>query len=387
MLSGPRGHRRTERPAGDRPPDGSHRDTRAEGRAGRRGAWWPYLTPALVAVLWGFNNVLIKLLATQMAPVPLVAYRMVAACLFLVPAAWVCHPAWRPSARTWGLAALTGGLIVVVHQVLLTYGMGLSPAGVGTLILSLNPPTTSLLAALAFRERLTPSRVAGVAIGMAGVWLAVLGQPGRHAPAPGDPNLLGELLLAGAMLSYVVASLVIQVASRKEPVLAFTALSQALGVAGLLALMGAGLVPGQAAAQPGAVSLGGAAFWALVLASGAVSTGLGNFLWNQSIQWLGAGRTSMFLNGMPLSGMLAAGLLLGEPVGWAQVAGLACVMAGVALGVAPPRARRQGPGRHGGRVTAPGGAQVAGPAYASTASGPPAAPCSRWPAKSRRRAT
>ena len=83
----------------------------------------------------------------------------------------------------------------------------------------------------------------------------------------------------------------------------------------------------------------GLAFWAAIVFSGGLSTGLAYGIWNAAVRAVGPARTAMFSNAVPVVGVAAGVLVLGEPLLPLQLAGGALVIAGV-LSV---RRRRQRP--------------------------------------------
>jgi drug/metabolite transporter (DMT)-like permease len=58
--------------------------------------------------------------------------------------------------------------------------------------------------------------------------------------------------------------------------------------------------------------------------------------WYRAVERVGASHAAVFMNLTPVVGVVLAGLLLAEPVGPGQVAGVALVMAGVALTTSTP---------------------------------------------------
>ncbi|HEX6970709.1 MAG TPA: DMT family transporter [Limnochordia bacterium] len=324
----------------------------------------PWLLPAAVTLMWGANTVLIKVLASVVPPLALAAYRMVFAACFLLPAGWIAASRARPAApaerrHTHWLAWWAGLCMTTLHQLFLGMGMLESQASIGALILGLNPLATALLAAPFAGEPLTPRSVGGALIGFGGVALAVLDD--RWHTAGTWALGRGELFMFAAMGAYVAGSLIVRNAAGREPAATFTARMHACGTAVLLAMLGgAALQHRQPLPMPADVG-----WWGVIIASGAISTGLGLLLWNYSIQTWGATRTSMFLNGLPLTAMLVAAVGLDERIGWAQWSGLAAVAVGIWLGVGPSGGGRSG--RLWGSVPPSGPAgEVAGRAQTST---------------------
>jgi drug/metabolite transporter (DMT)-like permease len=72
--------------------------------------------------------------------------------------------------------------------------------------------------------------------------------------------------------------------------------------------------------------------WAVLLLSGAISTGLGNLLWNRSIGLVGMARASVWIYWLPLFSVTLSVIFLGEPLTRWHVLGLLLVLAGTWLG-------------------------------------------------------
>lgn len=131
-----------------------------------------------------------------------------------------------------------------------------------------------------------------------------------------------------SMLMYVAGGLLIRkLAVRGVPVLLITALSQMFGV---VFLWCAAL-----AVQPASFYFGLKVTpfqWLVILASALLSTAIGSLGWNYGIRQLGASRTAVFLNGMPLASLLFAALFLGERLQLVHLLALLMIVAGVYLG-------------------------------------------------------
>jgi drug/metabolite transporter (DMT)-like permease len=81
--------------------------------------------------------------------------------------------------------------------------------------------------------------------------------------------------------------------------------------------------------------------WA-VLVYHAVLGAIAHLWWYEAVERVGPSRAAIFLNVTPLVGMGLAALLLAEPIGRWQVAGVVLVLAGVALTTRVSRATRAG---------------------------------------------
>lgn len=287
--------------------------------------------------VWGANLSVVKLLVSRHDTLGISTLRLVVAALGLLAVMlWQQRSAVAglpPSAsaagalpppqgvRYLGLLLLCALLMVYLNQVCFTEGVARTTAANAALIIALNPLVSALSAALLLRERLSPARLAGVALGFGGVALVVLNRPGAVLGAGG----LGDLLVFGSVLSWVLGGVLLQ-RLRIAPVRASGLI---YGAGTLMLLLHMALRP-----QPFGVHWArfGAVDAALVALSGLLAISLGALVWNRALVTLGVARTALYVYWVPIFGVAFAVLLLGEPLtGW-HLAGLAAVLAGTWLG-------------------------------------------------------
>lgn len=282
-----------------------------------------------VVILWGLNVVMVKYLAT-FPPLFVAAIRMTVAGLCLAPLLFARAEKRTLRGTDWLLITGVGASSIALHQITLAAGVQLTTAGNASLILGLNPLATALLAALLLGEPLTRRKGLGICIGFGGVLTVVWSQ---HSTI--QVNGWGDVIIFISMLMYVAGGLLIRkLSTRGVPILTVTACSQAIGV---VFLWGAALTVEPLTFY---TSLEITPFqWLVILASGGLSTALGSLGWNYGIRHLGASRTAVFLNGMPLASLAFAALFLGEQLRVVHLLALAMIVIGVYLGT------RQVPGK------------------------------------------
>lgn len=281
----------------------------------------------LAMVLWGVNVSAVKALTTSFESLPLAALRMAVACLALsVIVLW--RRGGVPALGARQLAAMTGCafLMVYANQILFAQGLLRSTATNGALIMALSPLVSALMAALVFRESLTPRRMLGVALGFAGVAAVVLSHPGAGLSRAG----IGDLMLALGVVSFAIGGVGVQRLAREIDPLSISWVIYMIGTAMLVlhTLLGPSRL-GTAELFPGAWP------WALVLFSGIAATAAGNLIWNRAISVIGVARTAVFLYWVPVFGVAFAALLLGEALTWWHLLGFVAVMSGTWLGTRP----------------------------------------------------
>jgi drug/metabolite transporter (DMT)-like permease len=247
-----------------------------------------------------------------------------------------------------GVAYATLGIVGVAgFNVLFFYGMQMTSAVNGALIMALNPLLTALLAYLLRIHRPEARQLVAFPIGAAGVAVVVLG--GGAQLRIGDGDLL---MLAGNVCWAFYNVMVGKLLPRDVGGLANTT---GVMLAGAIALTLVALLAGSPVSVPGSDALGSLLLMSL---GGSV---LAYLFWNAGIARLGAARTALFLNLVPVSSMVISAFE-GRPPTWLQLAGGAVVIGAVSLAsLGPTRAGLRG-------LASPT------PAVARSASGNPARP-------------
>lgn len=278
--------------------------------------------------IWGLNLAAVKVLTHWFEPAALAAVRMVVACIALTAIVlWKrCRlvALSRPQVAAIVLCAV---LMVYLNQILFAEGITRSTATNAALIMALSPLVSSVLAAVAFGERLTAQRVCGVLLGFFGVAAVVLSHPGAGLSSAGA----GDLLLVAGVVSFACGGAIVQRLARQLHPLIISWAIYLVGTVLLVAQVGLGhTTVTQATLFPGWWP------WALILFSGVMATAVSNLIWNGAIARIGVARTAVFLYWVPVFGVAFAALFLGERLSWWHLAGFVAVMAGTYLATRQP---------------------------------------------------
>lgn len=276
----------------------------------------------VVVVIWGSTFVATKLLFSQIGPSAMALLRFVVASIILVPLA-----DWRSSGHLpWGRLALLGLTGVTSYFFFQNVALVYTSATDASLIIACLPALVAGLAALFLGERLTASRVVGVAISIVGVVVVVaLGAPEPTALAP----LLGNALMLGAAVSWAAYTTI----GKGLESLSFRVTSAASVLFGALFLIPFAAAEVALQGWPRLTVDG----WLGILYLGAGASALAYFLWNFALPRLDASEAAVYLNLVPLIGVLLAAATLQESVGLVRVAGGALIVGGVTLASQAPR--------------------------------------------------
>jgi len=277
-----------------------------------------YLYLALAMVTVGSTVVASKLIAAGLPPFTATALRFaVALPLFLALLRLTGTPWPRPPARDWPVLLIQAGAGSVGYTALLITGLRYTSAADAGVIIGTLPVVSTAIAILVLGERPRPATLGAIGLAAAGVFF-IAAQTG-----PGSPHsLLGNALVFGAIVCEGLFILLNKRLCQPPRPLAQSTLMTALGlaVAGLAALAEA---PWSLSLPPQALSA--VAYYA------AVPTVAGFLLWYAGAERVSGAEASLFTAVAPVSALLLAALVLGEPVTPRQLAGVACVLASVAI--------------------------------------------------------
>jgi drug/metabolite transporter (DMT)-like permease len=287
----------------------------------------------LLGAVWGASFLFIKIGVQEMPPEMLVTLRLVVAAAILLATLYARGLRLPRGRRMWGHFLFTGSVGLIAPYVLITWGEQSISSGMAAILNATTPLFTVLLAYLWTREeRLTAAKLLGVAVGFAGVVVAI-GVADLRLGSAGLPGQLAVLLAAACYGANAVYS---RRAFRGVPPLV-SATGQMFAGALLLTPFALAL-RGIPARLPSATALGA------VLALAVLGTALAYILVYWLIERLGATRTSMVTYLLPPFALLYGALFLSEPVHLNALLGLALVVAGILLAngmLRRPTMRRQ----------------------------------------------
>jgi O-acetylserine/cysteine efflux transporter len=271
----------------------------------------------LTSVIWGFAYVTYRFGLESFSPAQLTVMRFLFACL---PALFV-----PPPKRGWPTIVLIG-LILFAGQFLLlmlAYARGM-PAGLGSVTQQTQAVFTVALAAIFMREFPKPREGVGMVIAFAGLGLIALTVGGDLEPA-------ALALAVAAATCWAVGNLLVK---RTGDAPAFALMVWASLVAPWPVLAFSYAVD----PQPSLVQAIAHASWrslAVAVYLGVPSTLVGYGLWSYLLQRYPAATVAPFSLLVPATGIIASALIIGETFSPLRLAGMALILAGLAVIVWP----------------------------------------------------
>jgi O-acetylserine/cysteine efflux transporter len=268
-----------------------------------------------VVTVWGLNFVAAKLGVAEVPPLLLTALRYIAAAL---PAVFLVRP---PKVS---LSLLIWyGLFVGVGQFgfLFTAAKLGMPAGLASLVVQVQGFFSIALAVVLLGERMRAAQVVGALVAFSGV--AVIAIERLEAAA-----LVPLLLTLGAAVCWAVANIITKKAGRID-MMAFVIWSSLVPPLPLLAMSALSEGP---AAVPALLSISPLVIGA-ILFMGWAGTVFGYGAWSVLLSRYPASTIAPFALLVPVTGLAAGAVLLGERITLLEVGGCVLVFAGLLLNV------------------------------------------------------
>jgi len=279
------------------------------------------LNLALAMVIVGSSVVAGKVMVAELPVFMASAMRFALALVILVPLVYLREGGLpRISRRSWMMLAgqsLCGSFLFTIF---LLYGLTFTgPADAG-IITSTTPACMGIIAWLFLKDRPTRKTATGIVLSVVGV--SVINVV-REAGGGANP-LFGNLLVLGAV---VFESLFLLLRKTVPEPLSPLAVSTIISLFGLAWFLPMGVVEA-ASIDFGAVSMTG---WLTVVYYGTFVTVLAYLFWFAGITRVPASTAGVFTAVMPVSALVLSAVVLGEPVGWRQLAGCGCVLGGIVM--------------------------------------------------------
>ncbi|WP_113408174.1 DMT family transporter [Hyphomicrobiales bacterium] len=285
------------------------------------------LAPLLTVFIWSGNTVVTKVSAGVISPGSISFYRWLLAFIVLLP--FVGRATWRNRAllrECWLKLAVLGALGMVIYQSLAYEAAKTTSAVNMGVIVALMPLLSTFFASLLAAEKPTAASIAGGASSLIGlVYLTSQGDPMRLANGGFH---IGDGLMIIAVLSNALYGVMLKCWAMPFPM--WQQLFWQIGFSTLL------LIP---IFLMGDISPITTANVPLILYAAIPTSLIAPLCWMIGIQRLGAGRTSLLINLLPIVVAALAWALLGEQLYSYHAIGGALALIGVGLGLHKPRAK------------------------------------------------
>ena len=266
--------------------------------------------------MWGASYLFMRYAVPSFGPVGLIEVRVVVAGLALAVFLKATGGAvgWR---KHWRAFLFVGAVGLAAPFVLIAKALATIDASTAAILNALSPLFATLVAAAWIRDPITPAKMAGIALCLAGTAVLV-----GWTPKP----MTGAELLAAGMSIAATALYGFTIVFTKVHLKDASPIGNSVGTLLMAAVALAPFVPfahGEAAITPAA--------WGAALGLAIVSTTFAFILYYRLIADVGPVKAITVTLLVPVFGMLWGVIFLGEPLTAGRVAGCAIILAGCSL--------------------------------------------------------
>ena len=275
------------------------------------------------ALFWGGTFVAGKLLAGVVPPLTSSFLRFFIACIALaIILTYKKTLPSMPAQKHWPRLLLLGFTGIFSYNILFFTGLEQISAGKAALIIAITPLIIAMASSCIHREMVTYVQVAGILLSLVGA-LFVISDGNLSSLIYGGFGY-GELAILGCVLSWSAYTLFSRsVLADLSPL---TAVFYSI-VVGALMLLPLALFEGMLSVLP-RIPLSG---WLSLLYLGILGTAIGFTWYYRGIDTIGASRAGIFINLVPVFGLLLSWLVLSETFRPSVIVGGFLVVAGIKL--------------------------------------------------------
>jgi len=274
---------------------------------------------ALLAFVWGFNWPSMRAAVLEISPWTFRTVCLVAGTATLFALALAGRGRLAVPKRDVGPLIALALLNVTAFHLLTAFGLTMIGAGRGVILGFTFPLWTVLLGAFTLRERLDRRRWAALVCGLGAMALLL----GPEFTTVGRTPL-GGLLLIGSAIAWAGATIIFK---SRSWALASREMAAWQVLIGAVPVITGALILGPAPDFSGVSARG---LIGLVYSS-AVAVSLGQWIWFRILEIMPASAASISSLAIPVIGVFASALFLGEAIGWRELAALALVLAALYL--------------------------------------------------------
>jgi len=279
-----------------------------------------YFLVILAMIFWGFSFVTFKIANQSFRPITIVSFRLFVSIFFLFGFAWSfkrLNKIKRKDQKWFLLMAIAEPFFYFLGE---AYGLTMVTATIGAVIISTIPLIVPFGAYYLYREKLTPMNYLGLVISFGGVLLVLLNKSGGLAANP-----LGILLMFLAVLSAVSYTLIVKRLADDYTPITITAYQSLYGLILFIPLFLIFEVPHLDFSQASTPSL------LAVVYLGVFGSGICFIIMAMGIRELGAAKSNIFANLIPVVTAILSFYLLKEAMPLYKILGIFIVILGLLL--------------------------------------------------------
>lgn len=275
----------------------------------------------LCGIVWGSSFLFMKVALTGISPAQVAWSRLILGALTLGVFVALRRDRLPRRLAVWGHMTVLAVSFCVVPFLLFSWAQQYVTSGLASIYNATTPIMTALMAWLVFRvEKLKPTQIAGIVIGILGVMVIIAPWQGMNF----SQSLVAQLAILGATACYGFSLAYMRrfASNTGMSALVFSLLNIGLGAA-IMVILTPVLVLSPVTLDLPVVGS--------VLLLGCLGTGVA-YVWNQNtLRAWGPTRASTVTYITPIVGMLLGVVLLGETLSWNEPVGALVVFLGILL--------------------------------------------------------
>ena len=284
----------------------------------------PYLLLAVTSFFWSLNWIIGRAIVGHVSPFALTFIRWFVAVAVMMPFAWpVIRAHWPAVRRNWKTIAWLGFWGTGLHNAFAYVGLQYTTATNGVILNSSIPILIILLGWVLYRETITRIQLVGVAVSLVGV-LVIIARGELEVLARLEVNK-GDFIVLFGMVFWAAYTVFLRLKPAELPGLALLACCGCVGVVLLLPLFLFELLflGGRVEFTPATVTA--------MLYVGIFPSFVGYIFWNRGVAEVGPNVAGIFVHLMPAFVAVIAWIFLDERIYLFHLAGIALILAGIAL--------------------------------------------------------
>ncbi|MBU9721374.1 DMT family transporter [Bacillus alkalicola] len=286
---------------------------------------------ALATSSWGSAFIAGNYATQDFSPITVAFFRFFFAAIILLPLMWIREKDRpRPSGKDWLRFALLGLTGIALYNICFFIAAREAPIVKSSLFIASNPVLIIVMSALFLKEKITRRNIIGLALALSGA--AVIITEGNFMGVVRTGFEPIDFVLFIALICWALYSVIGKVVLQTFSSLVSTTYAVVFGTLMLMPFAVMDLTWEQ-------VTSASALTWGSILHMSVIVSVVSFIMYYQGIKMIGAGKASIFINFMPLSAVILAIVLLGEPLLPIHILGAILVLTGVTVGTRAKKGR------------------------------------------------
>lgn len=274
----------------------------------------------LTVLFWGFSFISTKIVLIEIPPISLAFFRQFIALFALIPLAWFTGTLSRVNLKEFGIMAVGGLFGTVLYFIFENTALQYTTASNASMIVACLPAFTIVSEAFLFKLKVNWRMIVCITLSILGIYLVVTinGQLDFSSA-----QVLGNLLMLGAMISWVIYTILIRYANIPYSSITITTYQAIASIFLFIPFV----IP-EISRWPSPSSLSPEVLFNLAFL-GVFCSAIAYFFYIFAARTLGATLSAAMLNLIPIVTIISGYVLLSEVLAWIQILGMTMTMGSI----------------------------------------------------------